>query len=134
MAEEKKVVDDSKWNMSKNMLELTDTNMHGLYVHDMAMLNEVAPSKKRQQAYFSKNVGAWYKARKSVADTEQSERHKGFGNKASGSNVDWNLLGMSDKLKMLKDAMELAEELGYRKPLEAEVVPETKGKNRLGGE
>ena len=119
-------------------LELMQSDVHGYVQQELALLRECAPASMDQKKFFSKNVGAYYRAMNETVHTEQKIKTGGFGNNTS-KNLTVNItnLGLVDRQKLLEEEFAklqaMGDKLGYttEEIREAQVVPEVTGKNRV---
>lgn len=131
----------SNQDISKVMLELVQSDIHGVVQNELAELRECVPTKDERKKYFKKNVRAYYTALNETVGTEQKIKAGGYGNPTTKNlTINLNGLGMSDKQKLLaqmaKEMQEIGAKMGYAPKeevvdIDAEVVPGNIGHNRL---
>lgn len=130
--------------MSKNELVTIEDihDVHSFIEQSMRNLKAAEPDLKSQKTYFNKNPAAWYRAQNETVAMGQKIKRDGDGNMASkGLTIIQNNminLGTADQMKLLREELEknieYGNKMGYisEEMREAQVVPEVKGKNRLG--
>ena len=126
---------------SMNALAETDVDVqdiHSYVERSLVTLEAAAPALEDQQAYFKKNVGAYYRAKNETVTVGQKIKKDGEGNNAARSlTINIANLGIMDRKKVIEAGMlrlnEMGAKMGYdtEEIREAQVIPEVVGKNRM---
>ena len=122
-----------------HMVTMDDVHdVHTYLEHSLARLHRVEPDEDAQKKYFKRNPAAWYKAKNETVAMGQKIKKDGDGNTAAKAlTINIMNLGIVDRQKVLLEEFEklnaVGKKMGYvpADVREAEVVPETKGKNRM---
>jgi len=131
---------EDKEEIGSMMLDLVESNVHGLVQSTMANLLKSAPSVEDQRKVWKKNPAAYYNSLDKMLDKDQKIKAGGGGNISSKhltiNNISMNNLGLNEKQKVLKEIMgelsEIGQKMGYI-DVEEVVVPAVTGRNRIEG-
>ena len=132
-----------KEELALGVLESVQNDIHGYTLGIIASLERTAPSEAAQKKAWNKNPAAWHKVRREYIETSQRIVADGYGSPTT-NNVNITIIKKLDKL-CLKDQQKLITEalarkmkegenfgyIGKAEVIDAEVVPEEKGVNRI---